>query len=516
VGPLGALALLALLGPGTREAGAAVDRVCEKRFAVRSGNGGSLDLAYCSNVDLASGDPSVARAVVVVHGINRTADDSFDSMEDAGALAGNAHRTSVIVAPQFLAEEDVERHALPSNLLYWGSSGWKEGNTSSSTARHPRPFTVSSFEALDRILERLADRRAFPQIRQIVVAGHSAGGQFTNRYAAGGTAEAVLAVGRPDLAFRHVVANPSSYLYFSPERANAGSLDSFSAPDPRLCPGYDDYHYGLRDLNRYLSAVGAATIQRRYRSRRVVTMLGLEDDDPAHSSLDVRCEAMLQGRHRLERGEIYSRHVSRHFGAEIRDRHRFDLVPGAGHSARRMFQSDCGLRHLFGFDPGGDACTEQVAPAAGSELELAAFADDFEQGLGNWVQDSQQRWSASTRRRVAGNRSAQIGGRAGDAAIVSPEIELGEARRATVAFSWYITTPLDSGEYLAFDVSTDGGGRWVERARLRGNVEREGAWHHAHVDVTDADRLLLRFRGRMSRSDESANVDAVLVTIPMR
>jgi hypothetical protein len=180
-----------------------------------------------------------------------------------------------------------------------------------------------------------------------------------------------------------------------------------------------------------------------------------------------------------------------------------------------MFQSDCGLRHLFGFDPGGDACTEQVAPAGGSELELAAFADDFEQGLGNWVQDSQQRWFASTRRRVDGSRSAQIGGRAGDAAIVSPEIELGEARRATVAFSWYITTPLDSGEYLAFDVSTDGGGSWVERARLRGNADREGAWHRAHVDVTDADRLWLRFRGRMSRSDESANVDGVLVTVPM-
>ena len=68
--------------------------------------------------------------------------------------------------------------------------------------------------------------------------GHSAGGQFTNRYAAGGAAEAMLAPTRPDLAFRYVVANPSSYLYFSAERAKAGTLDEFAArhacrDDPR-------------------------------------------------------------------------------------------------------------------------------------------------------------------------------------------------------------------------------------------------------------------------------------------
>src|SRR5262245_60448644 len=103
------------------------------------------------------------------------------------------------------------------------------------------------------------------------------------------------------------------------------------------------------------------------------------------------------------------------------------------------------------------------------------------------------------RRGASAGASRPIKGGATDAATISPEIDLGGDRRASVAFSWSIGRPLDSGEYLAFDVSTDGGRSWLEQARLRGNVDREGAWHEMHLDVTDADRLLLRFRGRMSR-----------------
>lgn len=392
---------------------------------------------------------------------------------------------------------------MPGSVLYWTSSGWKKGNLSQSSNKNPRPFTVSSFAAVDQIIERLADIQAFPGIARVVVAGHSAGGQFVNRYAAGGWSQATLAGARPDLSFRYIVTNPSSYLYVSPERAEDGAEDVFSVPDAQSCPGYNDYKYGLQDLNSYMSAVGADVIKQRYQSRRVVTFLGWNDNDPDHSSLDKSCSGLFQGDHRRERGEIHFNHIQKEFGAQVLDRHRLDYVPGVGHTGRGMFQSDCGLFHLYDHDPDATACTGQVV-----------FADSFEGGLGNWVQDAQTAWLQSSARDDDGRFSAEIDGLVSDARLVSPEIILNGAASATVAFSWYIESGFDTGEYLAFDLSTDGGQTWVEGvSRLSGNVDQESTWHKVETNVSNVQSVILRFRATVSRSNEDAYVDNVYVTV---
>ena len=48
----------------------------------------------------------------------------------------------------------------------------------------------------------------FPNLKTVVVVGHSAGGQFVNRYAAGGAG-----CPNPLVEVRYVIMNPSSYLY---------------------------------------------------------------------------------------------------------------------------------------------------------------------------------------------------------------------------------------------------------------------------------------------------------------
>jgi len=485
-------------------ASAAVDVVCDQRFSVRI-DGTRLDLPYCATVDLETGDPSVERAVVVVHGGSRNADDYFRYVSDAGIMS-DADQTSVVVAPQFLTEDDIETHNLSDRVLFWTSRNWKRGGSSEDTCANPRPITLSSFTVMDRILERLADPVLYPELTEIVVAGHSSGGQFTNRYAAGGVAQANLTPMRPDLSFRYVVTNPSSYLYLSPERAEAGTTNSFAIPDAAGCSWYDDYKYGLQDLNEYMGAVGAAALGQRYASRQVVTLLGLEDNDPYSASLDRTCAAMLQGRHRLERGEIFYNHVQDRFGEEILQRHFLDYVANVGHSARRMLQSDCGLFHLYDFVTAGMSC-------AGQTFGQLVFAAGFEDGLGDWVEDAQDDWFSSSLRARDLGRSAQVDGNADDAALVSPEIDLLGATHATIAFSWYIESGLDSGEYLSFDYSSDGGLSWVEAARLRGNVDQESTWHNERVEVQGADTIRLRFRGRMSKASEDGNVDDVSVTV---
>jgi len=75
----------------------------------------------------------------------------------------------------------------------------------------------------------------------------------------------------------------------------------------------------------------------------------------------------------------------------------------------------------------------------------------------------------------------------------------------------FIESSLDTGEYIAFDVSTDGGASFVEKVRLRGNVDPENKWHSVSLELSGLSALKLRFRGTMNSTSEDANVDNVKV-----
>lgn len=129
----------------------------------------------------------------------------------------------------------------------------------------------------------------------------------------------------------------------------------------------------------------------------------------------------------------------------------------------------------------------------------------------NWTQDGQNDWFRSTQRATNGSWSAEVDGSASNAQLISVPVNLQGKTNATITFSWLIESGLDKGEYVAFDVSTDGGAAWVEKGRLRGNVDPENVWHAAAVELNGISNLKLRFRGTMSGSSEDANVDLVRV-----
>ena len=143
--------------------------------------------------------------------------------------------------------------------------------------------------------------------------------------------------------------------------------------------------------------------------------------------------------------------------------------------------------------------------------EIIVFEDSFENGLSNWVQDAQNDWERKSQRATDGRYSAELDGRAIDASITSPLITLAGKTNATVTFSWYIERRLDKGEYIAFEISTDGGGSWSEFARLRGNVDQEDSWHHEEFTLNTVNDLMLRFKGTISKRSEDADVDSVKV-----
>lgn len=175
--------------------------IADGRIAVPGG--GELPL-YVST-DWSKPLPQIDRAVLVLHGRLRDADVYFRSALKAQGAAGAAGKTTLMIAPQFLAEADAETFGLPPEVLRWTLTSWQGGED----ALGPKP--VSSFAALDAILARLADRRLFPHLRDVVVAGHSGGGQVVQRYAIASKGETALAAA--GINVRYVVANPSSCLF---------------------------------------------------------------------------------------------------------------------------------------------------------------------------------------------------------------------------------------------------------------------------------------------------------------
>lgn len=303
-----------------------VAKVAPERLAVA---GGEVPL-YLS-ADWSRPLPDIVRAVIVLHGLLRDADSYWKTAGQARAAAGAAGAGTLLIVPQFLAAPDIAAHAVPDSVLRWTIGGWM----ADAPALGPAP--VRSFAVLDAILARLADPARFPALRQVVLAGHSAGGQVVQRYAVLGDGAAALAA--RGVAMRYVVANPSSYVYFTPERP--------MAVDPAACPGFDRWKYGLEGAPAPDPAVLApGALAARYARRDVVYLLGLADTDPAQRVLDRSCAAEAQGPERLARGMAYfiallSGHPDG-FAQHLR------LVPGVGHSAPGMLDSVCGRWALFG------------------------------------------------------------------------------------------------------------------------------------------------------------------------
>lgn len=322
--------------------------ICPEHLTVDV-DGTLLKIPYCTNAALSHPNEQLTRALVVVHGNNRNADDYFGYVERAGEIAGDKSAATGVFAPQFLVESDIERFSMTSDMLYW-SGGWKQGHKSLDTASNPRPQRVSSFGVVDRLIAEIVSTHG--NVATITIAGHSAGGQFVNRYASGSGIQETF----PALKFRFVVANPSSYLYFSDERVVPGSVTEFRTPETN-CKTYNDYKYGLVDLNSYMRAAGERTLAPRYAASKVVYLYGELDNNPSSSSLDTSCAANLQGVQRLERGTVYYNYLTHFFGEGIEANHVKDIVPGVGHDAKRMFQSACGVFGLYDVVTPGASCS---------------------------------------------------------------------------------------------------------------------------------------------------------------
>ncbi len=276
--------------------------------------------SYYSNHSLTEKNEKIEQMIIVVHGSERNADTYFRSVSTMANKLGRSENT-FIISPHFKEPQDKQ---LPGEHI-WTSEGWLRGDQSLVNG------SVSSFQIVENFVEILAQKEIFPNLKKVVITGHSAGGQLVQRFAIGSKLENKLS----DLQFRYIVANPGSYAYLTKTRPVALPANSACA--------YNDYKYGLENLNPYMSLNNSVDeMTKRYVLRNVIYLVG--EKDTISEDIDQDCPAQAQGLNRLIRAYSFKEILDLEFPQNI---HEIYTVPGVGHTQWGVYTSEIGSNQLF-------------------------------------------------------------------------------------------------------------------------------------------------------------------------
>src|SRR5450631_184740 len=315
------------------------------------------------NYSLDTKNENITRALIFVHGINRDGDNHFRTALAAAFIANRLNNT-VIVAPRFASNSSAPGNeagdchdALAADEANWvcetqRADSWRFGGGEVGNEK------LTSFDFMDEIVRRLSRKEVFPNLRSIVVAGHSAGGQFVIRYEMTNQVHDSISV-----PISYVVSNASAYPYLDDMRPTSTAIPktvAAAAPgfqptgpavlspsfvpyaDAKNCVGFDHWPYGLKDRIGYASRFTDDELKKQLAARPTTYLLGEVDILPL-GIFDTSCPAMAQGPTRLARGLAFSRYANEHQG----ENHKSVVVPYCGHSARCMFTSDVALPLIF-------------------------------------------------------------------------------------------------------------------------------------------------------------------------
>jgi hypothetical protein len=303
---------------------------------------------------------SLTHIYIIVHGSGRNADDYLCG--GISSVSPGLMQTAVmVIAPWFPAPGDntPDNSSIPDEqLLRWNETGpihhtWRYGAESMTDG------VTSSYQTMDVMVERIMfDKHRFPNLQRIIVAGHSAGGQFTHRWILTSNSRIWRdseTISDDELVpIRVVAANPRSFCYLDSRRYNKnGELVEPTADCIANCPGYNQWEWGLetdgrvpmpRHVRKQIEEHGGDTtwLTQNYGQRDVVYLAGeldvlkviseCEDDD-------------FQGEYRFERSKLYFDSLQEFYKSPTH--HRL-VVDGVNHEHCLMFQSEAGQQALFG------------------------------------------------------------------------------------------------------------------------------------------------------------------------
>ena len=354
---------------------------------------------YSSQGEIISGEPgqheAVERVILVVHGSRGHADDYLYAVYSA--IPKNVDPATVmIVAPYFVTPEEDDEESDAQNVTstydsYRQVLEWYNFSPEVPTFRPTFRWGadaknapgISSFDVLDRMVETFQQNSLeYPNLEEIIVTGHSAGGQMTQRWALMSHSRAWkpssnmdllsmrslvqsnVTIGTKYLRQRNTIpipdlkvvpANPRSFAYLDERRWNTETQTSAIPPKDVIsqCPSYNWWIWGLetdhgdedwiscpyRDRGPSLSPNQVAS---RYNDRSVVYLQGYLD----HLKLtDNHCQETIQGDTRLERGRNFYSYLGEYFGEDLK--HEMNEVESP-HDHTIIYQSQGGQLALFG------------------------------------------------------------------------------------------------------------------------------------------------------------------------
>ena len=275
---------------------------------------------YFAAKPLAAGDPCTV-AVVVVHGWGDNpaapTQEALVLREEARKRLGASAVQPFVVTPMFPRRRVMRSWRLDEDGRAIWNDSWEGPLTKRGSADDDwrgggdaRGIQLSSFDVIDRIFSAFSNRQAYPNLKRVVLAGFSAGGQFVGRYAA--TGKGSVGAG---IVLEYMALAPSTEL----------RLDDDTA-----------WHYGIKDRPRYSRHLTREQIYANLSSRRVWRACGVNDTQGVkHTALDSCPEALRQGENRYARFLNFQSYLKDF--PEWNRQVSFYTIPGIGHDCLRAF-----------------------------------------------------------------------------------------------------------------------------------------------------------------------------------
>jgi hypothetical protein len=295
---------------------------CKQTMKLSNGSGDQFNFDMYSNYDFIEdtefNHSSINQLIIVVHGLQRNANDYFSYMATS-LQSMNMEESTLLVSPYF---KDVA--SATTNDLFWDTR-WREGANSTNTSA-----SVSSFSVIDAIIEKVVTSGNFPNLSTIFVTGHSSGAAFTQHYAIANRAENKY----PTIKFEYGIANNQYFYYPDGSRYDEASQQFVT---PSSCPGYNFWPYGYEFAVPYLNGVGQSVLTEQQVNRSTTYLLGSNDTTTAGTLNTADCQATLSGTNRLKRGENMYLYMQTFYRAT--NNHEKIIVNNVGHDGSSMYNS---------------------------------------------------------------------------------------------------------------------------------------------------------------------------------
>lgn len=252
----------------------------------------------------------------------------------------------IVTAPIIYNTDDLKAGGAQATDLVWSGGSWATGGIT----KGPGDTTYTTFKALDALVSQWFNTTMFPNVKSVVIAGHSAGAILAQRYA-------ILReeVEGEDENMKWFISDAGAYAWPSDDRPIENPPESngckSNAENCEMTPACDarknEWPYGLNISDpSTMNVYARSRIQKdkqgllnTYLNRRIQYTYAELDNGPG----DTHCEAQYQGASHIERGTNLMKALQQ-AGAKGAS---WTFVPNATHVDEELFIDPASQSWLF-------------------------------------------------------------------------------------------------------------------------------------------------------------------------